>query len=150
MIDTEREREAETQAEGEAGSMQGAQHGIRSRVSRITPRAKGRRQTAAPPRDPMMSLLDGVSPAPLFLPRSSSLCLPLQSSLNASLPPPSFHLKISFPPCSLGGILSPSPEPSDSRLLQFFKGNSTRVRGKPLRSHQIPWFPRAQYWPFGK
>ena len=47
-----REREAETQAEGEAGSMQGAQRGIRSRVSRIAPWAKGRRQTTAPPRDP--------------------------------------------------------------------------------------------------
>ena len=42
---TEREREAETQAEG-------ARCGIRSRVSRIAPWAKGRRQTAAPPRDP--------------------------------------------------------------------------------------------------
>ena len=52
MIVTEREREAETQAEGEAGSMQGAQRGIRSRVSRIAPWAKGRHQTAAPPRDP--------------------------------------------------------------------------------------------------
>ena len=48
----EREREAETQAEGEAGSKQGARHGIRSQVSRIAPWAKGRRQTAAPPRDP--------------------------------------------------------------------------------------------------
>ena len=49
----EREREAETQAEGEAGSMHlGARCGIRSRVSRIAPWAKGRRQTAAPPRDP--------------------------------------------------------------------------------------------------
>ena len=37
----EREREAETQAEGEAGSMQGAQHGTPSRVSRITPQAAG-------------------------------------------------------------------------------------------------------------
>ena len=39
MRDTE--REAETQAEGEAGSMQGAQHGTRSWVSRITPQAEG-------------------------------------------------------------------------------------------------------------
>ena len=39
---TERERgEAETQAEGEAGSMQGAWHRTRSRVSRIIPWAKG-------------------------------------------------------------------------------------------------------------
>ena len=51
----EREREAETQAEGEAGSMLGARCGIRSQVSRIAPRAKGRRQTAASPRDPKFS-----------------------------------------------------------------------------------------------
>ena len=44
MRDTE--RKAETQAEGEAGSMQEARHGTRSRVSRITPRAKG---SAKPP-----------------------------------------------------------------------------------------------------
>ena len=37
----EREREAETQAEGEAGSMQGARHGIQSQVSRIRPWAEG-------------------------------------------------------------------------------------------------------------
>ena len=52
MIDIEREREAETQEEGEAGSMQGARRGTRSRDSRIAPWAKGRRQTAEPPRDP--------------------------------------------------------------------------------------------------
>ena len=44
----DREREAETQAEGEAGSMPGARCGTRSQVSRITPWAKGRRQTAEP------------------------------------------------------------------------------------------------------
>ena len=37
----ERERDAETQAKGEAGSTQGAQRGTRSRVSRITPWAEG-------------------------------------------------------------------------------------------------------------
>ena len=52
MKDTEREKEAETQAEGEAGSMQGARRGTRSRDPRIAPWAKGRRQTAEPPRDP--------------------------------------------------------------------------------------------------
>lgn len=41
MRDTHREREAETQAEGEASSMQGAQCGTRSQVSRITPWAEG-------------------------------------------------------------------------------------------------------------
>ena len=45
MRNTERrEKEAETQVEGEeAGSMQGAQRGTRSRDSRITPLAEGRR-----------------------------------------------------------------------------------------------------------
>ena len=39
--DTGNKRETETQAEGEAGSMQGAGRGTRSQVSRITPRAAG-------------------------------------------------------------------------------------------------------------
>ena len=50
MRDTE--REAETQAGGEAGSMQGAGCGTQSRDSRITPWAEGRLSTAEPPRDP--------------------------------------------------------------------------------------------------
>ena len=53
MIVTEREREAETQAEGEAGSMhQEPDVGFDPGSTRIAPWAKGRRQTAAPPRDP--------------------------------------------------------------------------------------------------
>ena len=52
MRDTGRERAAETQGEGEAGSIQEAQRGTRSRDSRITTWAEGRRQTAKPPRDP--------------------------------------------------------------------------------------------------
>ena len=50
----EKEREAETQEEGEAGSMLGARHGTGSQNSRIPPCAKGRRQTAEPPRDPLI------------------------------------------------------------------------------------------------
>ena len=50
-------RRAEIQAEGEAGSMQGAQHGTRSRDSKITPWAEGRRSTAETPRDPWKVLL---------------------------------------------------------------------------------------------
>ena len=42
----DRERGTETQAEGEAGSVQGAQRGTRSRVSRIRPWAEG---SAKPP-----------------------------------------------------------------------------------------------------
>ena len=53
--DRRRERETETQEEGEAGFMQGARRGTRSRDSRIAPRAKGRRQTTEPPRDPQVS-----------------------------------------------------------------------------------------------
>ena len=54
----EREREAETQAEGEAGSMHREPDvGFDPGASRIAPWAKGRRQTAAPPRDPKKSLL---------------------------------------------------------------------------------------------
>ena len=42
MRDTEREKgETETQAEGEAGSVQGARRGTRSQVSRITLWAEG-------------------------------------------------------------------------------------------------------------
>ena len=41
-------REAETQAEGEAGSMQGAQCGTRSRDPKITPWAKGAKPLSHP------------------------------------------------------------------------------------------------------
>ena len=47
MRDTQ--REAETQAEGEAGSLQGAQCRTWSQDSRITLGAKGRRSTTEPP-----------------------------------------------------------------------------------------------------
>ena len=48
MRDTQ--REAETQAERETGSMQEARRGTRSWVSRVTPWAEGRRLTIEPPR----------------------------------------------------------------------------------------------------
>ena len=49
MRDTHREREAEMQAEGEAGSMQGARRGTRSWVSRTTLRAKGNAKLLSQP-----------------------------------------------------------------------------------------------------
>ena len=54
MIVTERERERgrDTGRGRSRLHAPGARRGIQSRVSRITPWAKGRRQTAAPPRDP--------------------------------------------------------------------------------------------------
>ena len=51
-----REREAETQAEGEAGSMQGARHGTGSRVSRITPWAEGGTKPLSNPGCPVQDL----------------------------------------------------------------------------------------------
>ena len=51
----ETQRVAETQAEGEAGSLWGAQCGTRSQDPRITPSAKGRRSTTEPPRCPQLS-----------------------------------------------------------------------------------------------
>ena len=55
MRDTE--KEAETQAEGEAGSMQGARRGTRSRVSRITPWAEGKAKPLGHPGCPVRSVL---------------------------------------------------------------------------------------------
>ena len=46
------EREAETQAEGEADSLWGAQCEIQSQDPGVTPGAEGRRSTAEPPRNP--------------------------------------------------------------------------------------------------
>ena len=54
----ETQREEETQAEGEAGSMQGARCETWSWDSRITSWAEGRRSTAEPPKDPINFLLD--------------------------------------------------------------------------------------------
>ena len=52
-----RETEAETQAEGEAGSLQGAQCGTGSWDSGIMTWAEGRRSNAEPPRLPTTTLL---------------------------------------------------------------------------------------------
>ena len=52
MRDTQREREAETQAEREAGSMQEARCWTRSWDLRIMVWAKGRHSTTEPPRPP--------------------------------------------------------------------------------------------------
>ena len=51
----ERERGRDTGRERSRLHAPGARRGIRSWVSRITPWAKGRHQTAAPPRDPLYS-----------------------------------------------------------------------------------------------
>ena len=64
MIVTERERERgrDTGIWRSRLHAPGARRGIRSRVSRIAPCAKGRRQTAAPPRDPLIWLFEFSSP----------------------------------------------------------------------------------------
>ena len=55
IYDSHRERERGTDTGGGRSRLHapGARCGIRSRVSRIAPWAKGRRQTSAPPRDPL-------------------------------------------------------------------------------------------------
>ena len=59
MRDTE--KEAETQAEGGAGSMQGARRGTQSPDPRTRPWAEGRCSTAEPPRGPrILDLLIGL------------------------------------------------------------------------------------------
>ena len=55
MKDTD--REAETQAEREEGSMQGAERGTRSRVSRIIPWAEGGAKPPSPPGLPSPGIL---------------------------------------------------------------------------------------------
>ena len=56
MRDTE--REAETQAEGEAVSLRGTQFRTWSQDPRITTWAKGRRSTTEPPRLPVLFILE--------------------------------------------------------------------------------------------
>ena len=56
MRETHTQRGAETQAEGEAGSMQGAPRGTRSRDSRIMPWAEGRTKTLSHPGCPLVGL----------------------------------------------------------------------------------------------
>ena len=60
MRDTE--KEAETRAEGEAGSMQGARRGTRSRVSRVTPWAEGGAKLLSHPGCPLIILNKEISP----------------------------------------------------------------------------------------
>ena len=64
----ETEREAETQREGEAGSMQGARCGTWSRDPWVTTWAEGRRSTAepSPPRRPLLESLNKTVPSPIW------------------------------------------------------------------------------------
>ena len=57
MIVTEREKSRDTGRGRSRLHAPGARCGIRSQASRIAPWAKGRRQTAAPPRDPYLIVL---------------------------------------------------------------------------------------------
>ena len=69
----ERHREAETEAEGEAGSLRGACCGTRSQDPGITTQAKGRRSTAEPPRRPSSWVFSPSSSHPL-LPANPEAC----------------------------------------------------------------------------
>ena len=62
MRDIHTQREGETRAEGEAGLMQGAGRGTRSRVSRITPWAEGGAKPLSHPSCPKFMLLNTILP----------------------------------------------------------------------------------------
>ena len=61
MKDTEKGREAETQAGREAGPMQGAPCGTRSWDSRITRWAEGGCSTTEPPRHPYILVIQKLT-----------------------------------------------------------------------------------------
>ena len=79
MRDTQ--REAETQAEGEAGSLWGARCGTQSWYPGITPWAEGRHSTAEPPRRPKV-LVPGR-----FLEPRLEFCQSEKTEMNS----PAFH-----------------------------------------------------------
>ena len=62
----EREREAETQAEGEAGSLPEARRRTRSQVSRITPRAAGGAKPLCHQGCPVCYILKNITSICLF------------------------------------------------------------------------------------
>ena len=57
-------RETETQAEGEAGSLWGAQCGTRSRDPEVTPWAEGRAKLLGPRVPPALSISSRTAPLP--------------------------------------------------------------------------------------
>ena len=67
----DREREAETQTEGETGPMQGARLGTGSQVSRITPWAEGGTKLLSHPGCPQMGSGHSVSACLVPLPEVS-------------------------------------------------------------------------------
>ena len=73
MTDTQREREAETQAEGEAGSMQGARHGTQSWVPRIMPWVEGGVKPLSHWGCPLDGILDAILKTVQFLKLSVSV-----------------------------------------------------------------------------
>ena len=85
MIVTERERERgrDTGRGRSRLHAPGARCGIRSRVSRIAPWAKGRHQTAAPPRDPNIKIFYSTSWGRKVIP-VSFLCFCLTSLASSN------------------------------------------------------------------
>ena len=117
MRSTEREREAETQAEGEAGSMQGAQRGTGSWVSRVRPRAEGSTKPLSHPGCPNQVLL--VFPY-LSEWHHIPVCVTQESSFH--FPLPSLSIIHSFSNVSQASARqcsrhSPRPVPPEGQVL---------------------------------
>ena len=95
MIVTERERGRDTGRGRSRLHAPGARRGIRSRVSRIVPWAKGRRYTTAPPRDPSLPKLGKFS----AMICSNMLSGPLSLSASSGTPIKCsfFLLRLLFP-----------------------------------------------------
>ena len=107
MRDTQ--REAETQSEGEAGSMQAARCGTQSRVSRITPWAEGSRSPAEPPRRPTRFVFKRLRLPMAFCQMGAcpASCLPSEGPVHRS--PETLCFLPSLPASSLPSLGSQNP-----------------------------------------
>ena len=134
MRDTE--RKAETQAEGEAGSMQGARCGTPSQVSRIMPRAAGGAKPLRPRGCPRVS----------FLKDKSNCATP---GFNPPMLPVAFRIKPKLLARALSPALLSSGQVPRSSSLPFSYTNALSPAQSicPCYSPGSEGFSQAQTWP---
>ncbi|CAD7684362.1 unnamed protein product [Nyctereutes procyonoides] len=125
MIVTERERGRDTGRGRSRLHAPGARCGTRSRVSRTAPWAKGRRQTAAPPRDPSFSFLEHA-----YKRSETKRWMPNRLSYPGVPPPPSAGAE------SLNHPEIPSFWFSVTFLKKYFIHSCERKREKERQKHR--------------